>query len=1400
MLFMVELLLLLIGAFVWFSTRAHTINSLPSKEYSALYDNGKHWGWQSPYSQYGYPWNFTTPNQNPCSTATAWQGIVCSSTCETESCHIISLMLKDYGLHGTLPSSLGNLSAIDSLYLNRNRNLTGTIPVSLSTLKELRVLFLDQNRLTGTIPESIGDLNDLRSLYLDDNQLTGSIPGSLGNLSKLEVLFLHRNLLTGTIPISFGNLNYLQSLSLFENQLTGTIPSSLGDNLDLLEFLDLLQNQLTGTIPVSLSNLSSVLLLSVFQNQLTGTIPALLGSLKKVKILSLNQNLLTGTIPTTLDGLSSVEIIYLDQNQLTGTLPASLGNLKTLEVLDLYQNAFTGNIPSSFGNLMSLKFLFLYETQLSGTIPHSLSNLKELSILYLFANRLTGTIPTSLSNLTSMRNLHLYQNYLTGTIPASLGNMTRLIHLYLHENLLTGTTPASLSNLHKLEALSLNDNLLTGTLPSSVGNMTAVVNFAVYQNFLTGTIPSSISNIKRLIYLYLNQNQFTGTIPVSFGNLKALNFLSLHTNLLSGEIPSMLGELIESIYLFENLFSGKIPLQFTRLKALKQVDLSDNVLSGSLPSGLFNDTTELATIAFSKNSFSGSIPSSIFESKKLFSVILAVNCFTGTIPDSICNSPVLTQLILDGLHSASSCSENAIPGLVSSGVIAQNTVYGTVASCLLQHRELSVLHMGGNDLSGTIPNVPISGIQELVLSSNQLTGTIPETIWNSNITKLDLSLNRLQGTLASDMLPAAQLLDGINVSIILQVNQLAGTIPTWLQSLPSGNINVLEGNLFSCNLDRSNLPANDPKAGTYECGSDNTNYGLVAFVAAAGLMITFVSLYKYYTKSTSAADMILAFNKHYTDTAVSKMWQNIQNAIFMLVSMWIIGMIAFGILSTYFSAYADVYVWVISTIYKMGMSASLTMLVLFVLSLVWITWCVHFYSFSLSYNINAIGGKEFEEEEEKEGGGEKEVPKFAWVYHLCSLSAVLVINISIVVTVNVAYVYFVVSGNYSNNLLLMIAFWLSLFKIGWNYLLWRVSQYIPAISDIAIVWMCLFNNLLAPLLAEMFVSPDCFLYIISQAPSLVFNYNVYSCQLETDDYLVGEVCRLPVLFAQGYGTSVDVSIIPPFHYSYQCSFSLISSYASVFTFRYLITGIIKPTLRMIFYGYCRMFSSHGERNLMRYFLPSFWKRIVKFEAAIGNSDIFQEQLQAFSNKQVLNGMFRRQIVSLLVTDLTMLICFGALFPPLSVVITFSVLKDVVSIKLALGRYCEIMESPVLDERLKEQMIKVRESIYKEMLKAGLGIWSGVLYGMLVGAWIWGFVLFDTMASVEGVATGLYVLIGMTISPFFILYVKHAMTGDTCNKKVGKNLAEVEMISGESDKFSKTTLSPVTTEIMNPIHQ
>jgi hypothetical protein len=49
---------------------------------------------------------------------------------------------------------------------------------------------------------------------------------------------------------------------------------------------------------------------------------------------------------------------------------------------------------------------------------------------------------------------------------------------------------------------------------------------------------------------------------------------------------------------------------------------------------------------------------------------------------------------------------------------------------------------------------------------------------------------------------------GNNASLALQVNRLSGGIPAQLVNAP--NIQLLSGNLFSCDANRNDLPVHDP--------------------------------------------------------------------------------------------------------------------------------------------------------------------------------------------------------------------------------------------------------------------------------------------------------------------------------------------------------------------------------------------------------------------------------------------------------------------------------------------------------------------------------------------------------------------------------------------------------------
>ena len=292
-------------------------------------------------------WSASTPIAN-------WDGVSVGGTPQ----RVIGLWLGDKGLTGTIPTVLGNLTNLESLYLTHN-DLTGSILPELGNLANLEYLNLYGNQLTGSIPSSLGNLTNLEYLYLTDNDLTGSIPPELGNLANLEILQLNNNQLTGTIPSSLGNLTNLEDLWLNTNQLTGSIPPELG-NLANLEILQLSSNQLTGTIPTALGNLANLETLALYSNQLTGSIPPELGNLASLEYLNLYSNQLTGSIPPELGNLANLRYLSLTDNQLTGSIPSSLGNLPNLESLTLRHNQLTGCIPAGLRDVPDNDFTELW--------------------------------------------------------------------------------------------------------------------------------------------------------------------------------------------------------------------------------------------------------------------------------------------------------------------------------------------------------------------------------------------------------------------------------------------------------------------------------------------------------------------------------------------------------------------------------------------------------------------------------------------------------------------------------------------------------------------------------------------------------------------------------------------------------------------------------------------------------------------------------------------------------------------------------------------------------------------------------------------------------------------------------------------------------------------------------
>ena len=115
-----------------------------------------------------------------------WSGVSCAGGWVT------SLAISASKIRGTLPSSIGMLTAITYIALNNNR-LYGSIPSSMGSLAKLTYLEFGTNSMTGTIPPELGGMSSMVSMYLDTNSFYGSIPASLCQLKKMTTFMLYWN-------------------------------------------------------------------------------------------------------------------------------------------------------------------------------------------------------------------------------------------------------------------------------------------------------------------------------------------------------------------------------------------------------------------------------------------------------------------------------------------------------------------------------------------------------------------------------------------------------------------------------------------------------------------------------------------------------------------------------------------------------------------------------------------------------------------------------------------------------------------------------------------------------------------------------------------------------------------------------------------------------------------------------------------------------------------------------------------------------------------------------------------------------------------------------------------------------------------------------------------------------
>ncbi|XP_010112629.2 receptor-like protein EIX2 [Morus notabilis] len=715
-------------------------------------------------------------------------------------------------------------------HLDLRGNYFTRIPKFIASLKRLSHLDLPVN---GAIPSHLGNLTKLQFLNLEsggggggDQLMTADNLEWLSHFPSLRFLkfyganFTKASLQSFRMPPSLASLELLDCLF---PQVDTSFPS-YPNSSDSLTSLVMLDNTVHSTTINWLLNSSSNLVGLRLSNFMTGDASHFqLGKLTKLKFLDLDAQMIADNLEW-LSHLSSLRHFTLHSSSSTNfavrypKIPPSLSSLElsgcqlleidilssfyanssnSLTTLQLYRNTIHSTVLTwllnSSANLVNLT---LHYNSIHGSLPNSFQKMNSLIHVEISSNDGLGNqIPKSLGNVTNLRKLVLSDINLTGTTPRDLdlgGNQLHgglilegdktfpsLRELDLSYNLLEGFFPICLSRFPKLVILGLTGNRLTGPLPESIGELHNLESLDISSSSLSGVVSEvHFQKLSKLKFLYLSSNNLTLSFNSNWIPPFQLISLSLSSCKLGPQFPSWLHTQLNlsNLFISNSGISGAIPNWFSDLTIkLEYLLLSSNLMNGTFPNFPFTSNL-IQVVDLSSNQFHGSIPPSLSNaiglhlSNNKFSELksflcdqkdgatgfldLSNNLLSGSLPDCWWNLKELGVLILESNELS-----GVIPG--SIGLLYQiahlnlrnNSFSGSLPSLLKNCTSLEVLDVGGNHLEGEIPTWIGESLTELVflrLKSNRFLGSIPLNLCNLQLLQIiDLSLNHLSGEIPS---------------------------------------------------------------------------------------------------------------------------------------------------------------------------------------------------------------------------------------------------------------------------------------------------------------------------------------------------------------------------------------------------------------------------------------------------------------------------------------------------------------------------------------------------------------------------------------------------------------------------------------------------------------------------
>jgi hypothetical protein len=357
------------------------------------------------------------------------------------------------------------------------------------------------------------------------------------------------------------------------------------------------------------------------------------------------------------------------------------------------------------------------------------------------------------------------------------------------------------------------------------------------------------------------------------------------------------------------------------------------------------------------------------------------------------------------------------------------------------------------------------------------------------------------------------------------------------------------------------------------------------------------------------------------------------------------------------------------------------------------------------------------------------------------------LNIILVGGSNILFVYVIIYQ--PSDLQTFAQIVMACFKIAWN-------QYMTDVLDWLVVTfnkgnmstdsyaslqhlVLILNFIVVPCVVVMCSSPSCFYNFFVAAPTVNAVFIVgSSCELVSSD--TGD-CLVYIT------TASATSYAPPFTYNYQCSSSLLTSYAPAFLNVCLISMFVAPFAQHLAYQlFLRSDVGSTWQKMLLAVLPNLLKPIDF--GSTGTSSLTANQPTTPTTSTTKSVLQPDKILNFVISTLAVLFTFGAAFPPLAVSLLATLLAGLVLTKLRLGRY--------ISQAKEDQVPHLIDIIDAECSKipAPDVLYKAIWMLTTASCWFYTIFLFDALGDAVGFTAALWVLVVVPLLPV-VMYVLYA---------------------------------------------